>query len=98
MRPIKWIYPPTGNCPVQAEGWFMGYYFYFRSRGTTARIDFSPTEADWDKDIILARYELWHTKVEGYAGWLSHWFCRVLIWWGCLRWMIKRDKNETYKF
>lgn len=92
---IKWIYPPCGNCPVQAEGYFMGQYFYFRSRGTVARIDFSKTETYWDKDLIDTRYELWHTRVEGAAGWLPRWFCRVLIWWGCLRYLFKKDKNKT---
>lgn len=86
---IKWIYPPANNCPVQAEGWFMGHYFYFRSRGTVASIEFALTEADWDKDLIRVRYELWHTRMEGAAGWLPHWFCRILIWWGCFKFLIK---------
>ena len=91
---IKWKYLPSGNCPVQAEGHFMGYYFYFRSRGEMARIDFSLTEAGWDNDLIHARYVLWRTK-DHHAGWLPHWFCRVLIWWGCARFFFKRDKTKT---
>ena len=38
---IKWKHKPSGNCPVQAEGWFLGYYFYFRARGNEAIIEFS---------------------------------------------------------
>lgn len=24
---FKWIYSPNGNCPIQAEGYFLGYFF-----------------------------------------------------------------------
>lgn len=82
---------------MQAEGYFLGYYFYFRSRGTVARIEFAASEEVlWDRELYLAQYELWHTRVEGAAGWLPYWFCRVLIWWGCLRFIFERRGNEPY--
>lgn len=91
---IKWERKPSGNCPVQAEGHFLGYYFYFRSRWSTARMEFSLTEAGWENDLIHARYELWHTKPME-AGWLPNWFCYLLIYWGCLKFLFKRNKRKT---
>jgi hypothetical protein len=48
MKLIKWKYKPNGWCPVQAEGWFLGTYFYFRSRWDQVTIEFCSTEEDWD--------------------------------------------------
>jgi len=91
---IKWKYKPSGNCPVQSEGWFLGYYFYFRARWERATIEFSKTEAGWENDLIHARYVL--TKTEEYAaGWLPKWKCKLLIYKGCLRFLFKRHKNKT---
>ena len=91
---IKWKYKPSGNCPVQAEGWFLGYYFYFRARYSQATMEFSKTEAGWDNDLIHARYVL-ATVDNPEAGWLPKWICRVLIWIGCLMFLFKRNKNQT---
>ena len=90
---IKWKYKPAGNCPVQAEGWFLGYYFYFRARGEYATIEFSKTEAGWENDLIHAFYVLTKTK-EYMAGWLPKWRCRLLIWKGCLKFLFKKDKHK----
>ena len=91
---IKWKRKPHGNCPVQAEGWFLGYYFYFRSRGSKTTMEFSKTEAGWENELIHARYTLLDLK-DGYsAGWLPKWICRLLIWEGCCMFMFKRDKNK----
>lgn len=93
---IKWKYKPSGNCPVQAEGWFMGYYFYFRARWSKATIEFSKTEAGWENELIHARYVLLDTGDDPYAaGWLPKWACRILIWKGCLRFLFKRNKDKT---
>ena len=90
---IKWKYKPAGNCPVQAEGWFLGYYFYFRARWSQAVIEFSLTEVGWKNDLIHACYVL--TTTEEYAaGWLPHWKCRLLIWKGCLKFLFKRNKHK----
>ena len=94
---IKWKYKPSGNCPVQAEGHFMGWYFYFRSRHSTATIEFSKTEAGWDNDLIHGRYVLYKT-VDPMAGWLSHTKAKYLIWWGCLRFFFKINKNKLVKY
>ena len=94
---IKWKYKPSGNCPVQAEGWFIGYYFYFRARHNKASIEFSKTEAGWENDLIHARYVL--TTTEEYkAGWLPKWKCRLLIWKGCVMFLFcgKRKLPNTF--
>jgi hypothetical protein len=90
---IKWKYKPNGNCPVQAEGWFLGYYFYFRSRWNEATIEFSKTEAGWENDLIHARYVL-TTTAEYKAGWLPNWICRMLIWKGCIKFLFKKNKQK----
>ena len=91
---IKWKRKPSGNCPVQAEGWFMGWYFYFRARWGTATIEFSKTQTGWENDLIHGRYVLWTVPSPG-AGWLSAGLCRRLVWLGCLRFFFKLDKNKT---
>jgi hypothetical protein len=82
---IKWIYKPSGNCPVQAEGYFLGYYFYFRARGEHATIEFSKEE--YGLEVVY--YILTETD-EYMAGWLPKWKCRLLIWKGCLKFMIRK--------
>ena len=83
---IKWIYKPSGNCPVQAEGYFLGHYFYFRARGEHATIEFSKEE--YGLEVVY--YIL--TKTKPYmAGWLPKWKCRLLIWKGCLKFMIRKQ-------
>jgi len=90
---IKWTRKPHGNCPVQAEGYFMGYYFYFRARWKEAVIEFSETETDWEYNRYIACYTLFSTKDEYAAGWLPTWVCRLLIWKGCLKFLFKRGKT-----
>jgi len=58
MKIFEWDYPPSGMCPVQAEGHFLGHYFYFRSRGATATIEFSKTQKDWEENKIVRIYKL----------------------------------------
>ena len=86
---IKWKHKPSGYCPVQAEGWFMGHYFYFRSRWRYSTIEFSKTEEDWNEDKIKVRYTLWQTVDPFAAGWMNHTKCRLLIWWACFKFMLK---------
>ena len=87
---IKWIYKPSGNCPVQAEGYFSGHYFYFRARGEQATIEFSEVEGGPE----VAYYILTETD-EYMAGWLPKWKCRLLIWKGCFKFLFKKDKHKT---
>ena len=89
---IRWKYKPEGACPVQAEGWFMGYYFYFRSRWETATIDFACSETDWENGKEIVSYKLCKTD-EFEAGWLDKKKCERLIWWGCIRFIFKRKKR-----
>lgn len=44
---IKWKNKPEGNCPVQAEGYFMNHYFYFRARYEEATIEFAKNYSDY---------------------------------------------------
>lgn len=91
---IKWKRKPHGYCPVQAQGYFMGWYFYFRARYSYASIEFSKTEAGWDNDLIHARYVL--AKVQDpMAGWMPKWKCRLLINLACLRFFFKQNKHKT---
>lgn len=90
---IHWTLRPSGHCPVQAEGTFLGYYFYFRSRGNKAFIEFCFSEQDWEVDHVYQFYHLWTTK-HPKAGWLPHWFCTALVHWGCLRFLLKRNKPK----
>ncbi len=89
---IKWIRKPSGACPVQAEGYFMNHYFYFRARYSQATIEFAKTETDWEYGRYAAEYVLHTTKEEYEAGWLPKWICRLLIWKGCLIFMFKLKK------
>jgi len=91
---IKWKHKPGGQCPVQAEGWFLGYYFYFRARYEEATIEFSQSEACWEYDLINARYVLLKTD-EYAAGYLDPRLCRLLIWKGCIKFLFKKDKHKT---
>ena len=95
MKLIKWKYKPMGNCPVQAEGEFLGWYFYFRARHDAATIDFAYTEEDWEKDLIRAKYVL-ATIPDPMAGWMPKWKCRFLIYAGCCRFLFKRNKHKLH--
>lgn len=75
---IKWLYKPSGQCPVQAEGYYLGYWFYFRSRGERAIIVFSKTEEDYNRRRIHKCYILWKGNWPD-AGWLDHNKCKQLI-------------------
>lgn len=85
---FKWKYEPSGVCPVQAEGWFLGKYFYFRSRWSTSTIEFAKSELDWMNDNILRHYDL-KTTAPYEAGWLSQRKCKMLIYLGCLLFLLK---------
>ena len=88
---IKWKYRPSGNAPVQAEGYFRKHQFYFRSRGTQATIEFFKTDEDWEKNNIVAEYTL-ATLDYPEASWLPKWMCYVLIYIGCIRFLFKKAK------
>jgi hypothetical protein len=87
---IKWIYKPNGICPVQAEGYFMGHYFYFRARHERVTIDFSKDEESWWNGNIEKLYLL--KRIEE-AGWLSEKKCIRLIRKGCLMFLLRIKSN-----
>lgn len=90
---IKWKYKPSGNCPVQAEGYFLGHYFYFRARYNTAVIEFAKTETDWEYSRLISRYILLDMEEDYAAGWLPKWICRLLIWKGCLKFIFNKNRK-----
>ena len=89
MKIFSWKYSPTGQCPVQAEGQFLGHYFYFRSRWSTASIEFAETEEHWEKCHIIRRYALKRYEAPA-AGWISAREAGWLIAVGCLAYIVPR--------
>jgi hypothetical protein len=75
---IKWINKPYGNCPVQAEGYFLNHYFYFRAKWEFVEIEFYKTQEDFWSNEPIKEYLLMNTE-EYKAGWLSHRKCYFLI-------------------
>jgi hypothetical protein len=90
---INWIYQPSGKCPVQAEGYFLGKYFYFRSRHESATIEFFENITFHKKGIFIKYYVVGTTKKQFMAGWFPHWYCRLLIYKGCLMYLLKFKSN-----
>jgi hypothetical protein len=79
---VYWILKPSGNCPVQAEGYFLNRYFYFRSRWGSARIEFSRNQEEWESNNIDKVIVLYNAKDGVGAGWISKWFAYLLIYKG----------------
>ena len=64
---------PSGACPVQAEGFTKdGKWYYFRSRGMTARIVICKSEEDYgtESKYLFERELQYGTDFQ--AGWMSH--------------------------
>ena len=97
MKFFKWGRKPSGYAPVQADGYFLGYFFYFRSRWEIAAIDFAETKDSWWCDDLKAHFELKTTKLYK-ASWISHNRCKWLVYKGCLKFFIhlfiKKIKNK----
>ena len=91
---IKWIYRPSGACPIQAEGYFRNKFFYFRSRHETATIEFCETQEDWKKGSYDKYYVVGRTNKPYYAGWFPDWYCYLLIYKGCLMYFLKFKSSE----
>ena len=87
---IIWKHKPHGICPIQAEGFFLGYYFYFRSRYETSKIQFCKTSDDWDNGNITKEYVLYRSDDAYVAGYIKHSKARRLIYWGCFKFLINR--------
>lgn len=100
-RIFKWIYPPSGNCPVQSEGYFMNYYFYFRARGSRATIEFYKNQDDYEN--FWGEREVYFKVLKEtepfFAGWLSQTECKILILKGCLSFLLYNmfKKNPEIK-
>lgn len=81
---FRWLSPPNGNCPVQAEGWFLGYFFYFRARHSLATIEFYHDKGCFYNDYPVKMFELKETGAYQ-AGWLPKRTCRFLVYKGCFK-------------
>lgn len=89
LDPVKWKSKPSGMCPVQAEGYFLGYYFYFRGRWDKLEIEFAKNHDDWwdykiVKGIILKETDMYE------AGYYPYNLCRLLIYKGCFLFFLNR--------
>jgi len=100
---IKWENKPKGIYPIEANGYFLNYYFYFRARWSWVMIEFAKTKEDWEKDDLELAYLL-KTTAEYKAGYISNSLSKRLIYKGCLRFafyllsekikgLIKNNKN-----
>jgi hypothetical protein len=100
---ITWIKKPYGESPIEAEGWFLGYYFYFRSKWNIASIQFAKDQDYWyDIDNgIIKEYILLKTKKQHAAGYISYNYAIVLIVKACIKfcyYLLKNKiKNVIYK-
>ena len=63
---------PEGACPVQAEGYTKdGKWYYFRSRGSHARIVIRESEEDYGVRSLFER-EIEYGDGMFQAGWMTH--------------------------
>jgi hypothetical protein len=92
---ITWDSKPGGQCPVQAEGFFLGYYFYFRARYNLAVVEFSKSKEDWSDDKLSVIYVMHKTDCDYAAGFLPYWFCTLLIYGACIKFLFKRNKHKV---
>jgi hypothetical protein len=90
---IKWKEEPHGIAPVQAEGYFMGKYFYFRSRYERAVIQFADSEEDWKGVNILKKYVVYKTYNLYKASSIPYWKAKLLIYKGCLMYLLNFKSN-----
>ncbi len=92
---FKWEIKPNGNCPVQAYGWFLNHYFYFRARGSRATIEFYNDKGDFYISEPTANFVLKETP-EYVSGWLSKRTCKFLIFKGCFKFLISSTKQNRF--
>ena len=90
---ITWKHKPHGIAPVQAEGYFMGKYFYFRSRYERAVIQFADSEEDWKGVNILKKYVVYKTYNLYKASSIPYWKAKLLIYKGCLMYLLNFKSN-----
>lgn len=63
---------PSGNCPVQSEGFLStGEFYYFRARGSRWRMEICESESEWAKNQIIFAYGETYPGDEFSAGWMS---------------------------
>jgi hypothetical protein len=63
---------PSGNCPVQCEGWIPnGRWYYFRSRWITATFEVATCEEAWMRNDVIFKWS--HTFSEDNRGVIGGW-------------------------
>jgi hypothetical protein len=85
---FKWIYKPNGKSPVQADGRFLGYYFYFRSKWDLSTIDFYKNKEDWENLYPSVLYLEVKKHRPFIAGFISNKEAKRLIYKGCFLFFI----------
>ena len=74
---IKWLSKPHKKYQIQAEGYFLGRYFYFRSKFNASVIEFSNHKNHYD--YHLEKSYLLHVNNDYEAEYLNLNFCKLLI-------------------
>lgn len=99
MKIFQWVYKPSGNCPIQAEGYFLGYFFYFRARHELATMDFYNDRGDFDNNAFAKpiAYIIVKTDDDYEAGWLSKKECTFLVFKGCFMFILNKIFNLNKK-
>jgi hypothetical protein len=69
---------------------FVALKYYNQMKNDKAGGELS--EERWDEDVIIASYTLKELK-DSSAGWLSHKYCKWLIYKGCLKFLFKINKG-----
>lgn len=87
---FKWIYKPCGKSPVESEGYFLGYYFYFRSKWDFSEIEFAKTKEDWEdtSNENIVHFYVKKYKTEYAGGWIKKRYAKHLIYKGCLLFLL----------
>ena len=91
---IKWLLKPSGTCPIQAQGYFLGKYFYFRSRFNTSIIEFSNKKLIYYNDYYIDKTYILKRTNDYEAGFLNLNFCKLLIYKGCFLFMLHLIKSK----
>jgi hypothetical protein len=92
---IKWLLKPHKKYQIQAEGYFLGRYFYFRSKFNTSVIEFSNHKNQYN--YHLEKSYVLHVNNDYEAEYLNLNFCKLLIYKGCFLFMLHLIKSKIKK-
>jgi len=89
---IKWLSKPNKKYQIQAEGYFLGRYFYFRSKFNASIIEFSNHKNHYN--YHLEKCYVLHVNNDYEAEYLNLNFCKLLIYKGCFLFMLHLIKSK----